>query len=93
MYKRNILVAAYSLVALSAFAVDMGNVDKTIELKDGSKMYMFKDGKMGMENKGGRAVRMKSGQVMEGKDGQKYMMVGDEVARLDWLLKKDYKAQ
>ena len=35
------------------------------------RSYIFKDGKMGMEDKLGRAVRMKQGQVMEAKDGQK----------------------
>ena len=93
MIARNLLAAACSIVAISAFAVDASKVDKTIELKDGSTLYVFKDGKMGMEKKSGGTARMKAGHVMEAKDGQKYMMVGDEVARLDWLLKKDQKAQ
>lgn len=49
-------------------------------------MYIFKDGKMGMEDKLGRAVRMKEGQVMETKDGQKIMMHGDEVMRLERII-------
>ena len=88
MFARNLLAAACSMVALSAFAVDMSKVEKSIELKDGSMVYVFKDGKMGMETKTGGTARMTAGQVMEGKDGQKYMMVGDEVARLDWLKKQ-----
>ena len=93
MNTRYLLAATCSMLALSAFAVDASKVDKTIELKDGSNLYVFKDGKMGMETKTGGTARMKSGDVMEAKDGQKYMMVGDEVARLDWLLKKDNKPQ
>ena len=45
---------------------------------------------MAMEDKLGRAVRMKKDTVMETKDGQKILMHGDEVMRLDSLLKKDY---
>jgi hypothetical protein len=44
---------------------------------------------MGMEDKMGRAVRMKHGEVMETKDGQKIMMHGDEVMRLDSILRHD----
>jgi len=63
---------------------------KTIPMKDGSTLYIFKDGKMAMEDKVGRAVRMKKGVVMEAKDGQKLMMHGDEVMRLDNLLKEGH---
>lgn len=58
---------------------------QTISLKDGSTLYVFKDGKMSMEDKYGRPMRMKAGQVMEAKDGQRLIMVGDEVARLQTL--------
>jgi hypothetical protein len=64
-------------------AVDASQVEKSIELKDGSTVYIFKDGKMGMEDKYGRATRMKKDTVMETKDGQKIIMHGDEVMRLD----------
>ncbi len=39
-------------------------------LKDGSTLYIFKDGKMSMENKLSHIVGMKNGVVMETKDGQ-----------------------
>jgi len=71
--------------------VDAAQVEKSIELKDGSTVYIFKDGKMGMEDKLGRAVRMKKDTVMEAKDGQKIIMHGDEVMRLDSLLHKDHR--
>ena len=93
MFTKTLLAGACALLSLSAFAVDAGKVDRTIELKDGMMLYVFKDGKMGMESKTGSTVGMKSGEVMEGKDGQKYIMVGNEVARLDWLMKKDNKPQ
>lgn len=90
MFKKMLLVAVSSLVvALSAFAVDTSKVEKSFEMKDGSTVYIFKDGKMGMEDKVGRAARMKPGQIMEAKDGQKLIMIGDEVMRVDSLMHKD----
>ena len=88
--KKNILAAVILSGLLStAFAGDQARkeAEKVIEMKDGSTLYIFKEKKMAMEDKLGRAVRMKPGHVMEGKDGQRYIMVGDEVARLDSLLK------
>ena len=61
-----------------------------VELKDGSTVYVFKDGNMAMADKFGKAKRMKPDTVMETKDGNKIMMHGDEVMFLDNLLKKDY---
>jgi len=87
MIKKILVGTAGAMIALSAFAVDMSKVDKSIELKDGSTVYIFKDGKMGMENKLGKTVRMKPGHVMETKDGQRIIMVGDEVARLESLMR------
>ena len=40
-----------------------------------------------MEDKFGRSVRMKKDTVMETKDGQKIMMHGDEVMRLENILR------
>lgn len=89
--------AAIATIVLSAFmsaaiADDAARVaaEKVIEMKDGSTLYIFKDRKMSMRDKFGRAARMDQGRVMETKDGQKIIMVGDEVARLDFLLKKDH---
>ena len=85
---KNVLITvALAALAASAFAVDEANVARSIPLKDGSTVYVFKDGKMGMEDKLGRVVRMKEGHVMEALDGQKIIMIGDEVARLDYILR------
>ena len=91
MLKKLLMVVAMSAVTATAFAVDAAQVEKSIELKDGSTVYIFKDGKMAMEDKLGRAVRMKKDTVMEAKDGQKIIMHGDEVMRLDSLLHKDHR--
>lgn len=89
MKKSIMTVAVLSILASSAFAGDAARkeAEKAIEMKDGSTLYIFKDKKMAMEDKYGRATRMKPGHVMETKDGQRLIMVGDEVARLDSLLK------
>ncbi|MBT9476311.1 CopK family periplasmic copper-binding protein [Polaromonas sp.] len=68
--------------SLSAFAVDQGGIEKSVEPKDGSTVHLFKDGKMAMENKFGRPYRMREGKMMETTDGKSIAMNGDEVARL-----------
>ena len=90
MFKKILVAAASSMIALSAFAVDATYVEKSIELKDGSTLYIFKDGKMGMENKIGHAISMKPGQVMETKDGEKIVMKGTEVARTQNFISEQY---
>lgn len=82
-------VSALAMVAMSAVAVDSSQVEKSIPLKDGSTVYVLKSGKMGMEDKYGRAVRMEPGVVMETKDGQRVAMIGDEVAYVSSLINKD----
>ena len=89
MLKRVFVVVAMSAVAASAYAIDASQIDKSFPLKDGSTVYIFKDGKMAMEDKIGNAKRMDKDVVMETKDGQKIMMHGDEVMRLENILKKD----
>ena len=89
--KKALLVAALSMVAVSAQAVDRSQAQKSIELKDGSTVYIFKDGKMGMEDKMGRSTYMESGHVMETKDGKKIIMNGNEIWRVEELLHKDHR--
>ncbi len=92
MIKHLVTAVVMSVAAVSAFAADaaMANAEKAIQMKDGSTLYIFKDGKMAMEDKVGRAMRMKKGVVMETKDGQKLMMYGDEVMRLEQLLREGH---
>ena len=94
MLKKMLVVVAMSAVAVTAFANDYARREakQVVELKDGSTVYVFDGGKMAMESKYGRAVRMDPGMVMETKDGQKITMVGDEVARLDSLLWQDNRS-
>lgn len=85
MLKKLAIMATLLAAASTTFAVDMANVAKRFDLKDGSTVYVFKDGKMGMEDRLGRTVGMKAGQVMETKDGQKIIMIGNELARLETI--------
>lgn len=88
MSVRNTLIALSLVVqALSAFALDQGNITKTVQLNDGTTVHQFKDGKMAMESKYGRAERMKAGQTMETADGKSIVMAGDEVARLSEVIR------
>ena len=82
MFKKFLIVAAMSAIGVSAYAFDTTDVQKSVQLKDGSTVHIFKDGKMAMEDRYGRAESMKQGQVMEAADGQKITMQGNEVARL-----------
>ena len=93
MLKQLMIAAAIGTMASTAFAADAARTEakQVFDLKDGSTVYIFKDGKMAMEDKLGRAVRMKKDTVMETKDGQKLIMHGDEVMRLDSLLKQDVR--
>ncbi len=88
MFTKILVAAASSLIAVSAFAVDANQVEKSIQLKDGSTVHIFADGKMAMQQYG-RAVYMEPGHVMQTKDGKQLAMNGNEVARLDQLLSKN----
>ena len=80
--RKSILVLSLALPALSAFALDNTDIVKSTQLKDGSIVHEFKDGKMAMESKFGNAVRMQEGTTMETANGQSITMKGDEVAKL-----------
>lgn len=90
MLKKILMIAALASVGSSAFAVDNSQVKEAIPLKDGSTVYIFKDGKMGMEDKLGRATFMAPGHAMETKDGRKIIMNGNEIWRVEELLHRDH---
>lgn len=64
-------------------------MEKSIQLTDGSTVYIFADGKMAMEDRFGRAAYMEPGHAMRTKDGRTVVMNGNEVARFDQLLGKN----
>lgn len=80
-----VLSTAGATTAFAHHAVG-AEAKQAVDLKDGSTLYVFKDGKMAMEDRYGNATRMAQGMAMDTKDGQKITMQGDEVARLHSLI-------
>lgn len=76
------LTLALVVPALSVFALDNAGIVKSIPLKDGSTLHQFKDGKMAVESKYGRAVRVKEGTTVVTADGQSIQVTRDDVAKL-----------
>lgn len=58
-------------------------IEAVYQLKDGSELYVFKGGKMGMKDSKGRAISMQPGVAMETLNGEIIMMYGNEV----WAIK------
>ena len=52
-----------------------------IELADGGKIVLDKEGRTYHTDANGKRVKMKDGVVMEGKDGQKYVHRNDAIWR------------
>ena len=90
-----ILLAAIlsGLISTAAVASDEAAdaAEKTIPMKDGSTLYVFKDGQMAMANKYGRAVSMQEGAAMTTKDGRELIMVGNQVAYLERLINRGHR--
>jgi len=90
MLKKMLIIGALS--AVSAFAVASESdarqaAKQVVDLQDGAILYVFDSGKMALESKYGQAVRIQPGTVLKAADGREISPVGDEVARLDQLLR------
>ena len=89
------LVIAFAAAGVSVpvFARDAlpQATQQVLALKDGSTLYVFKDGKMAKEDRYGRAAHLKQGEVLEVADGRKVTAVGNEVALLDGLLNDGHR--
>lgn len=83
-----IAVAAISAQVL-AFESARQQARQVVELKDGSTLYVFRDGKMAIEDRYGRPISVRPNTEIEAKDGQKFMMQGNEVGRLEQLQSQD----
>ena len=89
MRKHIIAVAILSALTLPAFAeqfpVPEGwQVSQRIELKDGTFLNIYKDGKYAMESRFGHPLDMKPGQTMVTKDGRSFTMASNETYRVSF---------
>ena len=74
---RNLLLLMLLVFSLSAFAAEERVKDQVIDLKDGGKVTVQKDGSMVHIDAAGNRVKMRDGVTMEAKDGTKYVMKND----------------
>lgn len=88
--KKLLLIAALISATQAVVASELPDDAKTVALADGNTLYIFKDAKMAMADRVGRTLRMKPGHVMPTADGKTVEMMGDEVMRLERLLRSPY---
>jgi hypothetical protein len=79
MIMRKLLVPMLLCFSLSAFAAEDPKGTPIVELKDGGKVYVQKDGSMVHLDAAGSRVKMRDGQMMEAKDGSKIMMKNNAI--------------
>lgn len=72
-----LLIALLALAAASP--IQAAQQEETIELKDGTTLFIQADGKMRHKDQKGRVVLMREGEVMEAKDGSRYMMKNNAI--------------
>ena len=87
---RKHLAAAAILSVLSVPALagtwpapESWQVAQRVELKDGTFLNVYKDGKSAMEDRFGKPVFMKPGQSMQAKDGKSVTMIVNETLRVE----------
>lgn len=91
--KSTLALLTMTLAVAPAFAMHAAQAEasRVISLSAGDTLYIFRDGLMARGNRFGRAFYLQPGEVLVSADGQKITAVGNEVARLSSLLKKDHK--
>lgn len=84
-------IALGSLITYTAAAqgIDPKDYERSVELKNGGTVYIFKNGRMAYEDKLGRAIRVKTGEVLETKKGEKLTVRSDDEGRLLQLQPKN----
>jgi predicted lipoprotein with Yx(FWY)xxD motif len=90
---RKLSIFVLSLAALApAFAMDAARSEakQVIALQNGETLYIFKDGLMAKESKFGNVSHLSKGEVVQTADGKSITTMGNEVARLNALLKKGH---
>ncbi|WP_263771623.1 CopK family periplasmic copper-binding protein [Propionivibrio soli] len=90
MLKKTMILVALSAVSAFAGASELDarqEAKQVVDLQDGSTLYVFDSGKTALQNKYGQPVSIAPGSTLKAKDGHEIRTVGNEVARLDYLLK------
>jgi hypothetical protein len=77
--RKSILPALLLAFSAAAFAQGGQQAAQVIDLKDGGKVTIQKDGTMFHVDAAGNRVMMKDGQMMDGKDGSKLMMKNNAI--------------
>lgn len=82
-------VISTTVAAAPAFASHalQNAIQAKVDLPAGATLYIFNDGKMAKEDAYGRAVVIRPGVLITARDGRQITAVGNEVARLDYLLR------
>jgi hypothetical protein len=82
MIMRKLLLPMLMVFSLSAIAAEERVKDQVIDLKDGGKVTVQKDGSMVHIDAEGNRVKMKNGVTMEAKDGTKYVMKNNAIWKM-----------
>lgn len=77
--RKAIIPAVLLAISTAAFGQAAQPAADTIELKDGGKVTVQKDGTMVHVDAAGNRVRMRDGQTMVAKDGSKLMMKNNAI--------------
>jgi hypothetical protein len=88
--KNSLLILAIAAAPVFAMDAQPSNLSKTVPLKGGETLYVFKDGRMAKANKFGRPVYLKQGEMLAPVEGQPIAAVGNEIAQLSVLIRKGH---
>ncbi len=77
--RKTLLVICFTAASTLAFSQSAKDAAQTIDLKDGGRVAIMKDGTMVHLDAAGKRVRMRDGGVMEAKDGSRLMMKNNAI--------------
>jgi hypothetical protein len=89
--KNALLILAIAAAPVFAMDAQPSNLSKTVPLKGGETLYVFKDGRMAKANQFGRPVFLKQGEILTPIDGQPIAAVGNEIAQLSGLIRQGHE--
>ena len=81
-----LVLSAITLTPVLATDAAQSEAKQIVALQNGETLYIFKDGLMAKEDKWGRAVLLRKGEAVQTADGKTITTMGNESARLSFLL-------